>query len=471
MRQRYGRNTVNRLVTAILLGLVLVGTACAGTRPAARPEIVPGPGMGAAGPERGGETPTEVLATFHDAFQQGAALSVAQRPSDVSARRFTQAQLWMVLQTPLASGAFQVEEVGRSLQGRPIHTLVWGEGPERVFFWSQMHGDESCATMAIVDLVHWLATDTPDPRRDRLRSGITLILLPMLNPDGAERFQRENAVGIDINRDARRLATPEARILRSVWETWQPDYGFNLPDQDPRTSAGRRGERAAIALLAPAADPRRSWGPIRSRARQVAAVIATVLEEEVPGRVARYGDAFNPRAFGDLMQQWGTSTVLIESGVLPDDPQKQRLRAINSGALLAALEAIARGSWRQADPRAYEDLPENSGNSYDLVVRGGTLLVPGQEPVPIDLAFAFADGIARTGLTLRAVGDLEEVWAHEEIDASGHFLVPAAGMLQQDGDGAWLTTGAPADLVIRVSDMRRARVLWRITPDGVFKPE
>ncbi len=427
--------------------------------------------MGAAGPERGGETPTEVLATFHDAFQQGAALSVARRPSDVSARRFTQAQLWMVLQTPLASGAFQVEEVGRSLQGRPIHTLVWGEGPERVFFWSQMHGDESCATMAIVDLVHWLATDTPDPRRDRLRSGITLILLPMLNPDGAERFQRENAVGIDINRDARRLATPEARILRSVWETWQPDYGFNLHDQDPRTSAGRRGERAAIALLAPAADPRRSWGPIRSRARQVAAVIATVLEEEVPGRVARYGDAFNPRAFGDLMQQWGTSTVLIESGVLPDDPQKQRLRAINSGALLAALEAIARGSWRQADPRAYEDLPENSGNSYDLVVRGGTLLVPGQEPVPIDLAFAFADGIARTGLTLRAVGDLEEVWAHEEIDASGHFLVPAAGMLQQDGDGAWLTTGAPADLVIRVSDMRRARVLWRITPDGVFKPE
>ena len=69
-------------------------------------------------------------------------------------------------------------------------------------------------------------------------------------------------------------------------------------------------------------------------------MLATVLEDELPGRTAKYDDTFNPRAFGDLIQQWGTSTVLIESGALPDDPQKQALRWLNRALLLSALEAI-----------------------------------------------------------------------------------------------------------------------------------
>jgi hypothetical protein len=406
---------------------------------------------------------------FHAAFDRGLAIAETWRSPAITERRFSQAQLWLALEPALAGGAFAVEEVGRSLQGRPITTLVWGSGPHRVLFWSQMHGDESCATMALVDLAAWLADPAPDPLKEELRSGTTLILLPMLNPDGAELWQRENAVGVDINRDARRLATPEARALRRVWEQWHPDFGFNLHDQDPRTSAGRQGERAGIALLAPAADPQRSWGPVRSRARQVAAVLATVLEAAIPDRVARYGDAFNPRAFGDLMQQWGTSTVLIESGVLPGDPAKQRLRALNLAGLVAALEAIATGSWAVADPGTYERLPDNSSNSYDLVVRGGALVLPGQEPVTVDLVFAYADGVKRRGLSLRAVGDLEEVWAHEELDARGLFIEPAPGMLTWIGSACWLRVGAPAELDLRAGPEGRGPITYRVRESGVIR--
>ncbi len=439
-----------------LLTLTLLLGACAGGGRIS-PSGLPSPAPRPAGAD----------AAFQAAFERGLAIAAGSRSPAITDRRFTQAQLWIALQPSLAGGAFTVEEAGRSLQGRPISTIVWGEGSARVLLWSQMHGDESCATMALVDLVGWLADVAPDPLREELRAGTTLILLPMLNPDGAEIWQRENALGIDINRDARRLATPEARTLRSVWEQWRPDFGFNLHDQDPRTSAGRQGERAGIALLAPAADPQRSWGGGRARARQVAAVLATVLEQEIPGRVARYGDAFNPRAFGDLMQQWGTSTVLIESGVLPDDPAKQRLRAVNLGALVAALDAIATGSWAVADPGAYERLPDNSGNSYDLIVRGGSLVLPGLEPVPTDLAFAFQDGVSRRGLTLLAAGDLEEVWAHEEFDARGLYLHPGPGMLTGSGSVCWLRLGSAADLELRSRPEFQGPIVVRIDTDGL----
>ena len=76
-------------------------------------------------------------------------------------------------------------------------------------------------------------------------------------------------------------------------------------------------------------------------------------------RVARYSEAYEPRAFGEYMQAAGTSTVLLETGTLPGDPEKQRLRALNVLALAAALDAIATGRYRSADVRVYHALPGN----------------------------------------------------------------------------------------------------------------
>ena len=77
----------------------------------------------------------------------------------------------------------------------------------------------------------------------------------MLNPDGAEAVKRFNAQGIDINRDARRLSTPEGRALRKAVETIKPEFGFNLHNQHARTSVGRPPKPAAVSVLAPAPDP------------------------------------------------------------------------------------------------------------------------------------------------------------------------------------------------------------------------
>ena len=163
------------------------------------------------------------------------------RVAAIAERRFTHADFWRAIEPSLRSTAFRTEQVGESMLGRPIRSITFGQGATRVLLWSQMHGDESTATMALADIFRFFAEAPDDPLRERLRQSLTLVFIPMLNPDGAEVFQRENAVGIDVNRDARRQVTPEARTLKKVRDAFRPEFGFNLHDQNARTRVGRRG--------------------------------------------------------------------------------------------------------------------------------------------------------------------------------------------------------------------------------------
>ncbi|MBA2628306.1 MAG: peptidase M14, partial [Gemmatimonadales bacterium] len=383
-------------------------------------------------------------------FERGLALAGTYRAPAFDNRRFTYDELWQALVPFLASGDLRTEPVGRSMLGREIRSVTYGTGATRVLLWSQMHGDESTATMALADIMRFLADATGDPLRNRLRDRLTIVFVPMLNPDGAELFQRENAAGIDVNRDARNLVTPEARALKALREQLKPAYGFNLHDQGARIRVGTGGVQAAIALLAPAHDSSRSYNDVRSRARLVAATLAAALAPAIPGRIAKYEDSFNPRAFGDLMQQWGTSTVLIESGALPNDPQKQRLRALNAAAIIVALDAIATGAVAQADPATYDALPYNTSGATDLLVRGGQLVLPGQVPIRADLAINYDDAVARSGPgRLRDVGDLQGTAASDTIDVAGLFIHPRAEALTARPGGTWLRIGASAVFDIR----------------------
>ena len=379
---------------------------------------------------------------------EGLRIAERWRAPGLDERRFDQETFLAAIRPALDGDALRVEEVARSIEGRPISAISFGEGTTTVLLWSQMHGDESTATMAIADILRFLDGAEDDPLRERLRRSLTVTFVPMLNPDGAERFRRENALGVDVNRDARRLATPEARALKGLRDRIRPDFGFNLHDQGARTVAGSGGEQVAIALLAPAADADRSYGEVRSRARLLAAGIAAQLATEIPGRVAKYDDTFNPRAFGDLMQQWGTSTVLIESGALPVDPQKQRLRALNVAAILSALDAIATRGWERADPDAYESLPFNARVAWDLLLRGGHLVL-GDTSYPADVALTYDDAVARTGPRLRDVGDLDGSEALDTLDATGLYLHPAPSMLDSVDGHAALRLDVPAAIALR----------------------
>jgi hypothetical protein len=400
------------------------------------------------------------------AMREGLAIAARHRVAAISSRRFTHDEYWSALAPAIAAPSFRSETIGRSLHGREIRALTFGSGPTSVLLWSQMHGDESTSSMALADIFAFLASSDPSPLRQRLRDSLTISFIPMLNPDGAELFQRENAVGIDINRDARQLATPEARTLKRIRDRLSPDFGFNLHDQSARTRAGSRGPQVAIALLAPPYDATRGYDSVRTRARLVAAAIARTLAAEIPGRIASYDDTFNPRAFGDLMQQWGTSTVLIESGALPGDPDKQRLRAVTAAAILSALDAIATGSYRAESPASYDALPRNTGGAVDVLILGGQLVLPGQPPLRADVALNYEEAVARSGPRIRDVGDLREAVAIDTIDASGMFVHVEDAALTTRGGGQWLRLGAPAALTIRRGLAPTSEVVRRVGEPG-----
>lgn len=417
-------------VLAAVALVALVAAACAGAAP-------------------GSPAPPPVPTVDPCCFTQALAIAERHRHPGIDTRRFSPNLYWGLLRGPLASPRLRTERIGESVQGRPLMAVHAGSGPVKVLAWSQMHGDESAASMGLLDLLSWLADDAPDALRDRLLASVTLTLVPMLNPDGAELFQRQNALGVDINRDARRLSTPEARALKGLHERLQPQLGFNLHDQGARQTAGRGGRQAAIALLAPAISEDRRYDAVRARARLVAARIATNLGTVIPGQVARYDDTFNPRAFGDLMGVWGTSTVLIESGALAADPEKQRLRTLNAAAFLDAVLAIGEGRWAEADGAAYDALGQNSSVSFDVLVRGAQVVGLGPEPYLLDVGLQYGDAVSKQYPRVMEVGDLTVATALDTVDATGLYLHPAPAMLTAQDGRRWLRIGTAAAFTLR----------------------
>jgi murein tripeptide amidase MpaA len=143
----------------------------------------------------------------------------------------------------------KVDEVGRSVANREIYQVEWGKGPLKVFLWSQMHGDEPTATSALVEIFNVLHKNRGRAWVKEIEKTMTIRAVPMLNPDGAELYVRRNLQGIDINRDARNLQTPEANLLKRLRDAWSPDIGFNLHNQNALTTAGLTNKQAAISLL------------------------------------------------------------------------------------------------------------------------------------------------------------------------------------------------------------------------------
>lgn len=355
----------------------------------------------------------------------------AYRDTTFTNRFITHAGLQAKIERLKAGGIFRVAQLGLSAQARAIHCLSTGTGKTDVLLWSQMHGDEPTATLAMLDLFQFFSTDDAHNNiRQQVLNNCTLHFIPMLNPDGTEVFTRRNAQGIDINRDFLAEQTPEACILKQIQRHIKPAFGFNLHDQDSLWSVQGSKLPAPISLLAPPADEQATVTPSRLKAIQVVTAINNFLQQQIPGQIGRWDDTFEPRSFGDNFQRLGTAVILIESGGYVGDIERQFVRKLNFDAILFALQQIASGSYQNQAIEGYYNIPQNNKEIFHILIKNCKLQTKaGIINADISLNYTEQFHLPKQSSTLiytiADIGDLSTWGAYEYIDAEGALITEA----------------------------------------------
>ncbi len=351
------------------------------------------------------------------------------KENKIKVKRFTHADILPIIKEKEKNQTFNVKEIGKSIEGRSINILSIGSGKTTVLLWSQMHGDEPTATMALLDLFNFFEDKNSFKElKEILLNNLNIHFVPMLNPDGAERFTRRNRAKIDLNRDALRLTNPESKILYNLQETLKPSFGFNLHDQGSLYTAGNTYRTASLSFLLPAFNYQKEIDEVRNNGMKVIVDIFKNMSVIIPGHIGRYDDGFEPRAFGDNFVKWRVSSILIESGGWKNDYEKQFVRKLNFLAILSGLYSIATNSFINNDINLYFSIPENNNLLYDLIIRNAKINIANTE-ILADIAInrnEISNETKKTYFksTISEFGDLSTFYGNDEILANNMIVKP-----------------------------------------------
>lgn len=265
------------------------------------------------------------------------------------------------------SDEFHIHIEGYSVENRAIKSVRCGTGDLKIFMWSQMHGNESTTTKAVLDLLVFL--DSGTERAKTFLKRFRIVILPMVNPDGAFAYTRLNANGVDLNRDAVALSQPESIVLRRVFDDIKPDFAFNLHDQRTIFGVGDTKKPATLSLLAPSYDEERGLNETREKAMKLIVAVKEVMNNFIPSCIARFNDEFNLNCIGDYFQYRGVPTVLIESGHAIADYEREYVRRVVFEALVVALKEFSSDGFMKYSVEEYYSIPENNKSYVDVVLK------------------------------------------------------------------------------------------------------
>jgi protein MpaA len=122
------------------------------------------------------------------------------------------------MQTAARAAGFRVESFGE-IAGLPLYAVTRRtRGPRpRVYLSAGIHGDEPAGPLALLDLME----------RGVFDERAVWFICPLLNPVGFTKRTRENADGIDLNRDYKALRSLEIQA-HARWLQAQPNFDAAL---------------------------------------------------------------------------------------------------------------------------------------------------------------------------------------------------------------------------------------------------
>ena len=92
---------------------------------------------------------------------------------------------------------------------------------------AQQHGDEPAGKEGVTYYIEQLANNEIE-----LPKNIRLIVMPCINPDGAEIDQRTNINDVDLNRDHVTLYTSEIQTLHKVFQSYLPEVAIDIHEYE-----------------------------------------------------------------------------------------------------------------------------------------------------------------------------------------------------------------------------------------------
>jgi len=269
---------------------------------------------------------------------------------------------------------FLVLNIGSSVLEKEIKMITLGSGKKKILMWSQMHGNESTTTKAVLDFINLL--NSSDELATYIKETCTIKIIPILNPDGAAAYTRINANDVDLNRDAQDRSQPESKVLRAIYNDFKPDYCFNLHDQRTIFNTADTPKPATVSFLAPAHDEERNISATRAVSMQIIVAMNTMLQKHIPGQVGRYDDGFNRNCVGDAFQMLNTPTILFESGHFPEDYQREKTREYIYYSIVKGVDVIANNSVNDYTIEDYSAIPENNKLFFDILITNAEELNP-----------------------------------------------------------------------------------------------
>lgn len=314
----------------------------------------------------------------------------------------------------------QVKIIGHSVLNKPIYSYEIGTGEIRIYLWSQMHGNESTTTKALFDFINVL--NSKSDFADKMLKTFTFYAIPILNPDGAALYTRENANKIDLNRDSQNLTQPESNVLRAAFDTFKPHYCFNLHDQRTIFGAGDSGKPATVSFLAPSYNEEREINDNRLKAINLIAGINDVLQEYIPGQVGRFDDSFNINCIGDTFQFLGVPTILFEGGHFPNDYEREITRKFLFISLISSFKLLSENDLVDNRINDYLNISQNKVVFYDFMYKNIKINYDGIEIITNFVA-QYKEELIENEIQFNAyiveVGELENYFGHYEYDGQG----------------------------------------------------
>jgi len=317
----------------------------------------------------------------------------------------------------------KAEIIGKSVLGKSIYSYKIGTGTTKILAWSQMHGNESTTTKALFDLFNFFDGQSKDA--SSILKHFTFCFIPILNPDGAKSYTRVNANGIDLNRDAQDLSQPESKVLRQIYEEFQPDYCYNLHDQRTIFGVGDNSKPATVSFLAPSYNEACDWNDTRIKAISVIVGMNKVLQEFIPDQIGRFDDAFNLNCVGDTFQFLGTPTILFEAGHYQNDYQREKTRKYIFFALLSGFNTIYENVIVDNDFNFYMNIPQNKSTFFDFVYKNVKINYDSSEKI-INFAAQYNEELIDNTIFFNAfivkIGDLNNNHGHVEMNFEGKLF-------------------------------------------------